>query len=159
MRLLYLYGEEITGKRAREIHTLNRVRSLAKAGVEVTLVTASRERGITAESFLKSMGLEEKERIHFQMFSREWKIGSLSVKSSPYFYRQVGAWMENQAPFDVVYGIHLKAAAFIKKRFSRLPMIFEAHEVFSDAFDCRSWRYRKLCIDEQAVYKKVDGVV
>ncbi len=40
MRLLYLYSEEWTGRRAREVHTLSTCVALARAGVKVTLVTA-----------------------------------------------------------------------------------------------------------------------
>ena len=40
MRLLYLYPEEWTGYRAREVHTLSTCVALAQSGVQVTLVTA-----------------------------------------------------------------------------------------------------------------------
>ena len=40
MRLLYLYPEEWTGRRAREAHTLSTCAALAREGVDVTLVTA-----------------------------------------------------------------------------------------------------------------------
>ncbi len=159
MRLLYLYGEEITGRRAREIHTLNRVLSLARCGVAVTLVTASQSDVISAKSELLKMSGGELSGIEFQSFSRQWKVGGIALKSSAYFYQQVGRWIQKQIPFDLVYGIHLKAAGFIKKTFPKLPFVFESHEVFADAFDCRSWRYRKLCTQEQSIYQKVDAVV
>ena len=159
MRLLYLYGEEITGRKAREIHTLNRVLSLARCGVEVTLVTAYDHSEITAKSELLTMSGGNLSGIEFHSFSRQWKIGGVSIKSSAHFYHQVGGWIKKQNSFDVVYGIHLKAAAFIKKSFPKLPFVFESHELFSDAFDSRSWRYRKLCTQEQSVYQKVEAVV
>jgi hypothetical protein len=40
MRLLYLFPEEWTGRRAREVHTLSTCVALAQCGAEVTLVTA-----------------------------------------------------------------------------------------------------------------------
>ena len=40
MRLLYLYPEEWTGRRAREAHTLSTCAALAQEGMDVTLVTA-----------------------------------------------------------------------------------------------------------------------
>ncbi len=159
MRILYLYGEEITGRKAREIHTLNRVLSLARCGLSVTLITATSDREISAKSMLLAMSEGDLSGIEFQTFSREWKIGGVSIKSSTRFYLQVGGWLKKQPAFDCVYGIHLKAAAFVKKSFPKTPFIFEAHEVFSDAFDSRSWRYRKLCLQEQSVYRKVDAVV
>lgn len=159
MRLLYLYGEEITGRRAREIHTLNRVLSLARSGLSVTLITATSDREISAKSMLLAMSEGALSGVEFQTFSREWKIGGVSIKSSTRFYLQVADWLKKQPSFDCVYGIHLKAAAFIKKSFPKIPFIFEAHEVFADAFDSRSWRYRKLCLQEQSVYRKVDAVV
>lgn len=157
MRLLYVYGEEITGRRAREIHTFNRVCSLAEVGVEVVLVHASGK--LTGPEFLASRSQKVPSGLTFQSFPREWKLGGFGLKSSGHFYQQVQKWLILQPRFDACYGIHLKAVLALKKKNPLLPIVFEAHEVFADAYHARSVKGLSLSLQEQSAYRLSDALV
>ena len=116
MRLLYLYPEEWTGKRAREVHTHATCTALAKQGVDVTLVTA----GGLVENVAANAGL------HVVNLSR--KLGP--IRSATIFKRRFHRWLRTQPRFDWAYIIHLKAAAMLVHEHV-MPYAYETHEIFS----------------------------
>ncbi len=145
MRLLYLYPEEWTGRRAREAHTLSTCAALAREGVDVTLVTAG--------------GLQEMHH-HLQDVAGEKEVPGLElvalsrslglVRSTAVFKHHFQKWQARQARFDWAYIIHLKAAAMLKKM--RAPYAYEAHEIFDETPQKDAKRQLRLHeLEQQAV--------
>ena len=124
MRLLYLYPEEWTGRRAREVHTLSTCVALAQNGVEVTLVTAGEE----AELFrhlLEVAGTLLVPDLHLVTLSRT--LGP--VQSTSIFSRNFTHWMRNRRGFNHAFTVHLKAGPILVN--AGIPYIYEAHGIFT----------------------------
>jgi glycosyltransferase involved in cell wall biosynthesis len=124
MRLLYLYSEEWTGRRAREVHTLSTCVALAQAGVEVTLVTAG---GLTElrEHLLDIASSEDVPGLDIVALSRT--LGP--IRSTAIFSRNFNYWIQTVAPFQLGYIIHLKAGPILRQ--AGVPYAYEAHEIFA----------------------------
>ena len=125
MRLLYLYPEEWHGHRARETHTLSTCLALARAGVEVTLVTAGGQRELGAH-LRELTGEAEMPHFHFVALTR----GVGPIRSVAVFGQVFRFWRSRQPAFDAAFAIHLKAASLLKR--AALPYLYEAHEIFAE---------------------------
>ncbi|HSI84784.1 MAG: glycosyltransferase family 4 protein [Candidatus Methylacidiphilales bacterium] len=123
VRILYLYPEEWTGRRAREAHTLSTCRALAEAGAKVTLVHAGGLSQQQAGQGVTSVAISR-------------RFGPL--KSAWFFQRRLTPWLAAQQrgteSFDLAYIIHLKAGAMLNSGAgaSALPYVYEAHEIFAE---------------------------
>jgi len=124
MRLLYLYPEEWTGRRAREVHTLSTCVALAGSGVDVTLATAGGEPELRAH-LLEMAGAAQVPGLHFAMVSRA--LGP--IRSASIFSRNFTRWMRVTRPFDLAFIIHLKAGSILTQ--AGIPYVYEAHEIFA----------------------------
>lgn len=143
MRLLYLYSEEWTGRRAREVHTLSTCVALAQAGVDVTLVTAGGESLLHAH-LLDIANTEAVPNLTLVTLSRT--LGP--IRSTAIFSRNFGHWLHTRPPFDLGYIIHLKAGPILAQ--AGIPYAYEAHEIFAQTPE-NSVRQRKLHVLEGQV--------
>jgi glycosyltransferase involved in cell wall biosynthesis len=159
MRLLYIYAEEFIGTRAREMHTIHRVHSLAAAGMQVDLIAGSSAQFPTAENLLKSFGLSPHPNLEVTFLSRRFNFGPINFLSSRAFYRGVQTWLNKNGPFDCAYVIHLKAADYLLRRKPELPVVFEAHEVFADSHPESSAKSKALTAQENQIYLSCTAVV
>ena len=125
MRLLYLYPEEWTGRRAREVHTLSTCVALAQAGIEVTLVTAGGKRELPRH-LEEIAGRKDEPGLTLVRLSRS--LGP--IRSAGLFAGRFEAWLRGAKPFDAAYIIHLKAAAMVRRE--GIAYLYEAHEVFAE---------------------------
>lgn len=125
MRLLYLYPEEWTGRRAREAHTLSTCVALAQDGVDVVLVTAGGQHELQ-EQLADVSGAKEVPGLELVALSRS--LGP--VRSASVFRHHFQRWLAIQPAFNWAYIIHLKAAAMLKQ--AKIPYGYEAHEIFSE---------------------------
>jgi hypothetical protein len=125
MRLLYLYPEEWTGLRAREVHTLSTCVALARVGPQVTLVTAG---GLDElRGHLRDIaGGDHVPGLELVALSR--KLGP--IRSASIFSYHFRKWLRDQNPFDWGYIIHLKAAGMLRE--GGIPYAYEAHEIFAE---------------------------
>ena len=125
MRLLYLYPEEWTGRRAREIHTLSTCAALAGCGVDVTLVTAG---GLPQmrDNLSNIAGKAEVDGLHLVALSRA--LGP--IRSASIFRHHFHGWRSTQPRFDFAFIIHLKAAGMLIHEHV-MPYAYEAHEIFA----------------------------
>ena len=145
MRLLYLYPEEWTGRRAREVHTLSTCVALARSGAEVTLVTAGGERELRGH--LRDVAeADEVAGLHLAALSRT--LGP--IRSAAIFKHHFQKWLPGQARFDWAYIIHLKAAALLTQTHV-MPYAYEAHEIFAQTPQTGEARQIKLHELERAV--------
>jgi glycosyltransferase involved in cell wall biosynthesis len=125
MRLLYLYPEEWTGRRAREAHTLSTCAALAREGVDVTLVTAG---GLAEMQHHLPDVAGDKQIPGLELVALSRSLGP--VRSTAIFRRYFRNWLATQKRFDWAYIIHLKAAPMLAA--SRIPYAYEAHEIFTE---------------------------
>jgi glycosyltransferase involved in cell wall biosynthesis len=138
MRLLYLYPEEWTGTRAREVHTLSTCVALARAGTDVTLVTAG-GKGELAAHLQDVAGQAEVSGLSLVTLTRRWG----PIRSAAIFKRHFHAWRLKQPHFDWAYIIHLKAAAMLVHEHV-MPYAYEAHEIFAQTQQRSARRQRGL---------------
>jgi glycosyltransferase involved in cell wall biosynthesis len=129
MRILYLYPEEWTGRRAREIHTLHTAAALAAAGAEVHLITAS---PIDLNAEINKIQATNSPHLTTQSFTRIFHLAQITIRSHLLFSTKLNAWYKKKIhkPFDIGFAIHLKAARWFQK--VQLPYLWEAHEIFSE---------------------------
>jgi len=125
MRLLYLYPEEWTGWRAREVHALSTCAALARSGVEVVLVTAGGKQKLHGH-LPEVAGTTDVPGLRLVALSRA--LGP--IRSAAIFSIHFKKWLRGQARFDWAYLIHLKAAGMV--RHARVRYLYEAHEVFDE---------------------------
>ena len=125
MRLLYLYPEEWTGRRAREVHTLSTCMALAQIGVDVTLVTAGGEDELY-DQLQDMLGEIRVPGLHLTALSRS--LGP--IRSATIFSLYFKAWLWRQEQFDWAYIIHLKAGPILTA--AGVPYAYEAHEIFDE---------------------------
>ena len=95
MRLLYLYSEEWTGRRAREVHTLSTCVALAQAGVDVTLVTA----GGQAETARASARHRRQRGGARTGYRRRCRARLGPIRSTAIFSRNFNYWVQTVPPF------------------------------------------------------------
>ena len=131
MRLLYLYPEEWTGFRAREVHTLSTCVALAQAGVDVTLVTAGGRRELQRQ--LREIAGRDAEP-GLELVTLWRAIGP--IRSALIFRGNFQSWLGKQKEFEATFVIHLKAAEMLRQL--EMPYLYEAHEVFAETAR-RNW--------------------
>jgi hypothetical protein len=124
MRLLYLYPEEWTGLRAREVQTLSTCAALAESGVAVTLVIAGGETELH-DHLIEITDATEISGLDFVVLPRA--LGPL--ESTSIFSRNFMYWLRNRHPFDLAYTIHLKAGPILTQ--AGIPYVYEAHCIFA----------------------------
>jgi glycosyltransferase involved in cell wall biosynthesis len=124
-RLLYLYPEEWTGRRAREVHTLSTCAALARTGCTVVLVTAGGAEKLGAHR-REIAGSDTVPGLELVALSR--KAGP--IRSASIFAFHFRRWLRAQAPFSQGFVIHLKAAEMLRR--ADVPYLFEAHEIFAE---------------------------
>ncbi|MEM1059907.1 MAG: glycosyltransferase family 4 protein [Verrucomicrobiota bacterium] len=150
-RLLYLYPEEWTGQRARELHTLQTCRALANAGLDVTLVVAG---GLDLEAALAGLGEgKAPNSLHVATVSRRFG----PIKSAGIFGRRFRQWLSRQPDFDAAFAIHLKAAGMLAPL--EIPYWWEAHEIFAETPDPGSKRAHHLERMEGEALREAEGIV
>jgi glycosyltransferase involved in cell wall biosynthesis len=158
VKLLYIFPEEFTGRFAREYHVYRLAESLAASGCEVTLVAAPSDRLFEPTQLHDFFGGSGSERLRVVWRKREIAIGPWKMRSGVWFFRQLDRLIASFQP-DAVFTMHLKAADNIGKRHPALPLIFEAHEIFADAYAEGSPKHQRLAELERRVYQKARGVV
>ena len=151
MRLLYLYSEEWTGRRAREVHTLSTCVALAQSGVDVTLVTA----GGGAELHNHLLDIANTEEVtNLTLVALSRTLGP--IRSTSIFSRNFDHWLQNQTPFDLGYIIHLKSGPILTQ--AGVPYAYEAHEIFAQTPE-NSVRQRKLHVLEGQVLNAAQTLI
>ncbi|MCE0497237.1 MAG: glycosyltransferase family 4 protein [Methylacidiphilales bacterium] len=155
MRILYIYPEEFRGTAAREYHVYRLANALAAAGGEVTLVV-----GVSKDfDTIEKIGVLFREPPHPRL-----RVVWLRRKLGPFrlggwLYRQLDQFLRGEKPPDIVYTMHLKAADHMRRKWSALPLVFEAHEIFADSYAPDHEKHREITALERRLYPGFRGVV
>jgi hypothetical protein len=126
MRVLYLHPEEWTGRQGREVHVLSTCVALAESGVDVTLVTAGGEPELL-NHLVDIADAAEVPGLHLVALSRT--LGP--VQSTSIFSRDFAHWLQTRGAFDLGVVTNLKAGPILSQM--RIPYVYEAHEIFTQA--------------------------
>ncbi|RMG05868.1 MAG: glycosyltransferase family 1 protein [Nitrospirae bacterium] len=158
MRIIYPLPEIIPDGRARFIQIMNTTHALSKAGVKTHLL-AGRKRGKTLEDIKRFYHLPEDEGpdIEFLPILRK-NIPLLSVSWGGVFEFFLFRYIRKQR--GILFVRHPKLAFSLLKRrhVHKLPLIFEAHEIFSlSAKD--PVKQKRLSEMERFIYTNADGVI
>ena len=164
LQVIYPVPEGATLHRARFRQIFQTSHALAQAGCEVDLLIGRNRTDLFGE-VLPAYGLEQHPnlRIHTLPMLRREEGGFPGISWSGVFLlaslvkvrslRRRGA-----VPF--LFTRHLKPAAFFLRfrRTLRIPVVFEAHEIFHLTTD-RKGRAEKIKREESRIYPRLDGIV
>ncbi|MDK3156452.1 glycosyltransferase family 4 protein [Kamptonema cortianum] len=156
-KILYPYPEPLTFQRAREIHTAKMCEALALAGHEVTWLIGETP-GVDENVVRQKLGLTDTRNLRMQFAPRHFQIGPLKIGARSRFFRRMEEVIA-QRQFDLIYCIHLKAVDHFLKNRPKAKILFEAHEIFADAYSKDNRRYRSLTKLEERIYPHVDCLV
>lgn len=124
-RLLYVYPEEWTRTRAREIQVLGTCIALARLGARVTLVTAG---GADPRAHAPALGHPDWPS-SLEHVALPRTLGPL--RSIRVFARRLARWLARAGRPDVAYIRHPKAAPLLARL--GIPYWYEAQEVFAES--------------------------
>ncbi len=143
MKLLYAFPEPLPLPRARGLQVVNTVRALAEQGVEVNLCHVPGD----GDPF-RASDLVRPQGVVLTPLSRSLPWPLDGVHSNRFFAARLVRHMRGQLP-DVIMVRHLKIAQSLLQRFPRIPLLYEAHEVFADTAPVR--RQAQIAAQERRV--------
>lgn len=133
-RLLYVFPEPLPLRKARAVQVVNTVRALAEAGLDVDLAYVPVAHA--ADPFMH-YGMACPANVRLVPLSRGLPrpLSALRFHSNLLFLWRLRRWFHRQqrrgAAPDVAFARHVKLASGILEAFPGLPLVYEAHEVFS----------------------------
>ena len=126
MKLLYAFPEPLPLDRARGIQTTYTVRALASHGLDVVLAHVP-----GAGDPFDSCALVKPANVELVPISHRLAWPLSSVHSGRLFFTRLSDTIE-WSTIGAVFTRHLKLARAMLQRYPQLPLIYEAHEVFTD---------------------------
>ncbi len=156
-KILYPYPESLTLTRAREIHTAKMCDALARCGNEVTWLIGKSGK-IDERKIKNHFGLTEGSNLKIVFAPRSIKFASLKISLKNIFLKRMDQLVRKNG-FDIIYCIHLKAADYILDAHYDTKLLFEAHEIFSDAYPRNHRKSLNLHRLEKRIYPHVDLLI
>ena len=164
LRIIYPVSEGIDLRRARFNQILQTTHALARQGCEVELLIG-RNRTSILEEALPYFGLDRHQnlRIHPIPMLRMEEINPIRLSWNGFYFWncliKIRGLLRDRE-YDAIYVRHLELANFLLnwQRFLKLPIIFEAHEIFHLTTE-RKEKERKIYRRETRLYEGVNGVV
>jgi GT2 family glycosyltransferase len=164
LRILYPVHEGVDFRRARFQQIFQTVHALARENCEVDLMIGRNRVDVLTEG-LARYGLwpHENLRIHLlPMLRREEGRGLRLSWDGLFLWSCLIKVREllRQRSYDAFYTRHLKSASFFLKfkKHLRLPILFEAHEIFFLTTD-RKDKADKIREEEFRIYPRLDGII
>ena len=127
MSVLYAFPEPLPLMRARGVQVAHSVVELARTGLALDLAYVPN--GLLHP--LTYYGLETPEQLRLTPLSRSLAWPLHRVHSTRLFLWRLGRRIR-QSPPSLLYVRHLKLAALLLTQHPGIPLVYEAHEVFSD---------------------------
>ncbi|WP_353684119.1 glycosyltransferase family 4 protein [Thermodesulfovibrio sp. 3907-1M] len=163
IEVIYPVPEVFPDSRARFIQIINTCYALAKKGLNITLVTGIKS-GYSMRDLYQFYDIESCETfkiINLPVLRRE-KAKYLKISWNGLFYLFFLKFLSNRAKKQksLVFLRHVKLASFLLnfKRFFKIPMIFEVHEIFH-LNTLNKKKQNKLKQTEIEVYKNMDALI
>jgi glycosyltransferase involved in cell wall biosynthesis len=164
LRIIYPVNEGVDLRRARFQQILQTAHALARQGCEVDLIVGKNKVGTSAEVlFYYGLWPHENLRLHCLPMLRREDGHLLRISWNGVFLW--GCWLKirelmRKRSYDAVFTRHLYPAAFLLafKNYFRLPLVFEAHEIFF-LTTARKGKAEKIKKEENKVYPRMDGIV
>lgn len=135
-RLLYAFPEPLPMQKARALQVVHTVDSLARAGVAIDFAYVPLSDA--TDPFLH-YGLSCPKNVRLVPLSRSlpWPFARLRTHSNYLFLWRLRRWLKKRFSAGdgptVVFVRHIKLAHALIQAYPRLPLIYEAHEIFSRA--------------------------
>ncbi|MGD0623673.1 MAG: glycosyltransferase [Thermodesulfobacteriota bacterium] len=164
LRILYPVSEGVDFRRARFQQIFQTAHALARQGCEVDLIIGKNQ----VDAILGALpyyGLwpHENLRVHPVPMLRREEGRLLRVSWDGIFLWS--CWIKirgllRQRSYDAVFTRHLNPAAFLLgfKNYFRLPLVFEAHEIFFLTTDKKK-KVDRIKSEECKIYPRMDGIV
>jgi len=155
LRLLYVFPEPLPLRKARAVQVINTVRALAQSGLAVDLAFVPVE-GVD-DPFAR-YGEPCPTNVRLVPLSRglPTPLSCLRMHSNRFFLWRLRAWLKRQSSQgqspQVAFARHVKLSSAMLRAFPSLPLIYEAHEVFSAPAP-------KLFVQEARVIRSAAAVV
>lgn len=134
LRLLYVFPEPLPLRKARAVQVINTVRALAQSGLAIDLAFVPVE-GVD-DPFAR-YGEPCPTNVRLVPLSRGLPapLSRLRMHSNRFFLWRLRAWLkrqsrQGQSP-QVAFARHVKLSGAMLRAFPSLPLIYEAHEIFS----------------------------
>jgi glycosyltransferase involved in cell wall biosynthesis len=164
LRIIYPVHEGIDFRRARFHQVFQTVHALARQNCEVDLIIGRNRVDVPSEG-LSHYGLwpHENLRIHLLPMLRREEGRFLRISWDGVFLWACLVKVRElirQRVYDAIYIRHLNTASFFLrfKGYLRLPILFEAHEIFFRTTD-RHDKMEKIKREEFKTYPRLDGIV
>lgn len=164
LRIIYPVHEGVDFRRARFQQVFQTVHALARQNCEVDLIIGRNRVDVRSEG-LAHYGLwpHENLRIHLLPLLRREERRFLRISWDGVFHWACLVRLREllrQRVYDAIYTRHLNTASFFLrfKRYLRLPILFEAHEIFFLTTD-RHDKMEKIKREEFRTYPRLDGIV
>jgi glycosyltransferase involved in cell wall biosynthesis len=128
MKIVYAFPEPLPLPRARGVQVVNAIASLADQGVNITLAYCS-----TDENPFAHYGVPQPANVTLVPISRglPWPLHKLRAHSNKLFSSRLREWLKSNGQFDYIFVRHLKLAYALLVK-SKIPLVYEAHEVFTE---------------------------
>ena len=150
-RLLYAFPEPLPLDRARGIQTTYTVRALAAHDVGVILAHVP-----GGGDPFESCALAKPDNVELVAISHRLAWPLSSVHSGKLFFTRLADAI-NWSQIGAVFTRHLKLARPLLERFPRLPLVYEAHEVFADTAPEK--RHNEIAALEDFVVQRAAALV
>jgi glycosyltransferase involved in cell wall biosynthesis len=151
MNLLYAFPEPLPLPRARGLQVVNTVRALAEQGMAVDLCHVP-----GGSDPFEASDLARPQNVRLTPLSRSLPWPLDGMHSNRYFAMRLARYIDEQPP-DAIMVRHLKIAQSLLRRFPRIPLLYEAHEVFADTAPAR--RQASIAALERRVVQGAQAVV
>jgi glycosyltransferase involved in cell wall biosynthesis len=151
VRLLYAFPEPLPLPRARGLQVVQTVLALAGQGIDVDLCYVP-----AAGDPFADCDLAKPANVTLTPLSRSLPWPLHAIHSNRFFAARLTRWLQMR-PADAIMVRHLKIAHALLNRFPRIPLLYEAHEVFADT--ARAPRRAQLLVLEGAVVRRAQAVV
>lgn len=154
-RLLYAFPEPLPLRKARAVQVVNTVKALADEGLNVDLAYVPVAEGDDPFAYY---GIARPETVRLVPLSRglPWPFSAMRFHSNRLFLWRLRRWLEARQRVgscpDVIFARHVKLASSLLTSFPGIPLIYEAHEVFSQSAP-------KLHAREKRVIESADVVI
>lgn len=151
MKLLYAFPEPLPLPRARGLQVVNTVRALAELGIAVDLCHVP-----GGSDPFEANDLARPRNVVLTPLSRSLPWPLDGIHSNRFFAARLARHMHAHFP-DAVMVRHLKIAQSLLRRFPRMPLLYEAHEVFADTASAR--RQAQTAALERSVVQSAQALV